>query len=65
MAAYSEAGQDCMVITGLTPDDPDTSVRPWTARQRLMQTGDHPYEFACHEDNEGIMQTILTTSGPT
>ena len=44
----------------MTFDDPDTWVRPWTAMIRLKATDDKLYEFACHEGNARIMQTILT-----
>ncbi len=44
----------------MTFDDPDTCTRPWTAMIRLKHTDDRLYEFACHEGNERIMQTILT-----
>lgn len=43
----------------LTFDDPATWVKPWTAVLRLKHTDEHLYEFACHEGNDRIMQTIL------
>ena len=43
----------------MTLDDPKTWARPWTAMQRLIQTDDKLFEFACHEGNARIMQTIL------
>ena len=43
----------------VTFDDPETWVKPWTVMIRLKQTEDHLYEFACHEGNERIMQTII------
>ena len=43
----------------MTLDDPDTWIRPWSAMIRLKRTDDKLYEFACHEGNERIMQTIL------
>jgi len=43
----------------MTFDDPDTWTRQWTAMIRLMLTDEKLYEFACHEGNEVIMQTIL------
>jgi hypothetical protein len=44
----------------MTFDDPDTWVRPWTAMIRLMRTDEQLHEFACHEGNELIMETILS-----
>jgi hypothetical protein len=44
----------------MTFDDPGTWVRPWTAMIRLKQTEERLFEFACHEGNEIIMQTILS-----
>ena len=49
----------------MTFDDPDTWVRPWTAMIRLMRTDEQLHEFACHEGNELIMQTILSSGGAT
>ena len=43
-----------------TFDDPDTWVKPWTAMIRLLRTDEQLHEFACHEGNEVIMQTILS-----
>ena len=43
----------------MTFDDPETWAKPWTAVIRLKQTEDHLFEFACHEGNDRIMQTIL------
>jgi hypothetical protein len=48
----------------MTFDDPDTWTKPWTAMIRLNRTEERLYEFACHEGNELIMQTILTGSRP-
>ncbi len=44
----------------MTFDDPDTWVRPWTAMIRLMRSDENLHEFACHEGNDLIMQTILS-----
>lgn len=48
----------------MTFDDPDTWVRPWTAMIRLRRTEERLHEFACHEGNELIMQTILSGAPP-
>jgi hypothetical protein len=44
----------------MTFDDPSTWTKPWTAMIRLKRTEERLYEFACHEGNELIMQTILS-----
>jgi hypothetical protein len=44
----------------MTFDDPSTWTKQWTAMIRLKRTDERLYEFACHEGNERIMQTILT-----
>ena len=48
----------------MTFDDPDTWVKPWTAMVRLMRSNEQLHEFACHEGNELIMQTILKGDPP-
>lgn len=44
----------------MTFDDPATWTKQWTAMIRLKRTDEKLYEFACHEGNEIIMQTILS-----
>ncbi|MBZ5610230.1 MAG: hypothetical protein LAP38_18360 [Acidobacteriia bacterium] len=44
----------------MTFDDPSTWTKPWTAMIRLKRTDERLYEFACHEGNALIMQTILS-----
>jgi hypothetical protein len=41
-------------------DDPSTWTKSWTAMIRLKRTAEQLHEFACHEGNELIMQTILS-----
>jgi hypothetical protein len=48
----------------MTFDDPNTWTKPWTAMIRLKQTDERLYEYACHEGNDLIMQTILSGAGP-
>jgi|HubBroStandDraft_1064217.scaffolds.fasta_scaffold137313_2 hypothetical protein len=45
-----------------TVDDPTTWTKPWTAVLRLKQTPDKLYEFACHEGNSEIMETMLSSA---
>ena len=44
----------------ITIDAPDTWVRPWTVMVRLQRTEEKIYEFACHEGNAPIMETMLS-----
>ncbi len=46
----------------LTFDDPTTWTRPWTAVVTLKRQDANIYEFACHEGNASIMQSILTAA---
>jgi hypothetical protein len=48
----------------MTFDDPGTWVKPWTAMIKLRRSNEQLYEFACHEGNEQIMQTILKGEPP-
>jgi hypothetical protein len=44
----------------ITVDAPSTWTRPWTVMIRLKRTEDPIYEFACHEGNAPIMETMLS-----
>ena len=44
----------------ITASDPATWTRPWTAVVRLKQTEDRIYEFACHEGNFWVVESILS-----
>lgn len=44
----------------ITIDAPSTWVRPWTVMVRLKRTEEKMYEFACHEGNAPIMETMLS-----
>lgn len=46
----------------MTVDDPATWAKPWTAVLRLKQTQEKIFEFACHEGNFEIMQTMLSAA---
>jgi hypothetical protein len=41
-----------------TLDDPNTWTRPWTAETLLPRVDPPLYEFACHEDNYGLMNVV-------
>ena len=44
----------------ITIDAPDTWIRPWTVMIRLKRTDERIFEFACHEGNAEIMETMLS-----
>ncbi|HYL35832.1 MAG TPA: hypothetical protein VEV17_07970 [Bryobacteraceae bacterium] len=44
----------------ITIDAPSTWTRPWTVMIRLKRTEDKIFEFACHEGNAEIMETMLS-----
>jgi hypothetical protein len=72
------AGQDLHLVerfTRIAPDEiryeitvdaPDTWTKPWTVMVRLKKTDEKIFEFACHEGNAPIMETMLAprASGP-
>ena len=41
-----------------TVDDPTTFTRPWTAMYPLRKTEGPLYEYACHEGNYGMVDTL-------
>jgi hypothetical protein len=41
-----------------TVDDPTTWVRPWSVESPLPRIEPPLYEFACHEQNYGLMNTV-------
>jgi len=69
---FMGAGADLHLIERfkrVTPDQidyettiqaPDTWTRPWTVMVPLKRTEEKIYEFACHEGNAEIMETMLS-----
>jgi hypothetical protein len=45
-------------------DAPNTWTKPWSAVLRLTSTQENIYEFACHEGNAEIMETMLSNGKP-
>src|SRR5262245_42495806 len=41
-----------------TVDDPDTWTRPWTVAYPMLRTTEKMYEYACHEGNYGLLNTL-------
>jgi hypothetical protein len=46
------------IIYEFTAEDPATWVRPWTAQIRLVRIEGPIFEFACHEGNQGVANTL-------
>ncbi len=46
------------ILYHFTVDDPTTWTRPWSAELPMMKTGDRQYEYACHEGNYGMVNTL-------
>ncbi len=42
-----------------TLDDPATWTRPWTAQAPLPRVAPPLYEFACHEQNYGLINLVM------
>jgi hypothetical protein len=49
---------DETLVYEFTAEDPATWVRPWTAQIRLARIAGPIFEFACHEGNLGIANTL-------
>jgi hypothetical protein len=46
------------ILYKFTVEDPATWTRPWSAEIPMMQTEGRPYEYACHEGNYGMVNTL-------
>jgi hypothetical protein len=46
------------IVYEFTADDPATWVRPWTAQIQLTRIEGPIFEFACHEGNQGVANTL-------
>ena len=46
------------ILYQFTVDDPTTWTRPWSAEIPMMQTEGPLYEYACHEGNYGLENTL-------
>ncbi len=54
---FTRVDQDTLVYE-FTADDPATWVRPWTAQIQLTRIEGPIFEFACHEGNQGVANTL-------
>jgi hypothetical protein len=46
------------IVYRFTVEDPATWVRPWTAELRFARSDARIFEFACHEGNLGLPNTL-------
>jgi hypothetical protein len=46
------------IVYRFTAEDPATWVRPWTAELRFVRIAGPIFEFACHEGNLGLVDTL-------
>jgi hypothetical protein len=46
------------ILYQFTVDDPATWTRPWSAEIPMVQTEGPLYEYACHEGNYGLVNTL-------
>jgi hypothetical protein len=46
------------IVYRFTVDDPDTWDKPWTAELAMAKESGPIYEFACHEGNYGLANTL-------
>ena len=42
-----------------TIDDPTAFTKPWTVSLPMTRTTDQIYEYACHEGNYGLLDTLM------
>jgi len=54
---FTRVDQDTIVYE-FTAEDPATWTRPWTAQIRLVKIDGPLFEFACHEGNQGVANTL-------
>lgn len=47
----------------LTVDDPTTWTKPWTVVLPLAKSDDRVYEYACHEGNYSLRNTLIAARG--
>ena len=50
---------DDVIMYRFTVDDPGTWDRPWTAELPMQKTRGPLFEFACHEGNYGLYNTLV------
>jgi hypothetical protein len=54
---FTRTAEDILLYE-FTVDDPATWVKPWTAQLPMMKDPSRIFEFACHEGNYGMANTL-------
>jgi len=54
---FTRTGPD-MLMYEWTVYDPETFVKPWSARYPMYKTDDQIFEYACHEGNYGLLGSL-------
>ncbi len=54
---FTRTAEDTLLYE-FTVDDPATWVKPWTAQLPMMKDPNRIFEFACHEGNYGMANTL-------
>ena len=55
---FTRVAEDAIVYE-FTVEDPGTWDRPWTAEMPMSRTRGPLFEFACHEGNYGLYNTLV------
>jgi len=54
---FTRTAEDILLYE-FTVDDPATWIKPWTAQLPMMKDPNRIFEFACHEGNYGMANTL-------
>jgi hypothetical protein len=54
---FTRTGPDMMMYEW-TVYDPETFTKPWSARYPMYKTDDQIFEYACHEGNYGMLDSL-------
>jgi hypothetical protein len=54
---FTRTAED-IILYEFTVDDPATWIKPWTAQLPMLKDGGRIFEFACHEGNQGMANTL-------
>lgn len=57
MERFTRVSED-LIVYRFTVTDPATWTAPWTAELPMLLTEGHPYEYACHEGNQGVANIL-------
>jgi hypothetical protein len=54
---FTRTGPEMMMYEW-TVYDPETFTKPWSARYPMYKTDDQIFEYACHEGNYGLLDSL-------